>query len=69
MRKRNKERIGNRLYTDNADVSAVSSFLGEDTVKALDSYMLGWFDANKVGLIDELYKRMILTFASRYHLS
>lgn len=56
-------------YTDNADVSAVSSFLGEDTVKALDSYMLGWFDANKVGLIDELYKRMILTFASRYHLS
>lgn len=56
-------------YTDSADMSAVVSFLGEDTVKALDSYMLGWFDANKVSLIDELYKRMVLTFASKYHLS
>jgi len=56
-------------YTDSADMSAIVAFLGEDTVKALDSYMLGWFYEKKVSLIDELYKRMVLTFASRHHLS
>lgn len=56
-------------YTDSADVSAIVTFLGENNIKVLDSYMLGWFDVNKVRLIDELYKRMVLTFASRYHLS
>ena len=31
--------------------------------------MLGWFDKNKVSLIDELYKEMVLTFVSKYNLS
>lgn len=56
-------------YYEDADISAIESFIGDETVKALDAYMLGWFDKNKVSLIDELYKRMILTFISKYKLS
>lgn len=56
-------------YDGTANVGAIVSFLGESTVKALDAYMLGWFDKNKVSLIDELYRRMVLTFASKYKLS
>lgn len=56
-------------YDDNADVNVIKSFLGVEAVNALDVYMLGWFNKNKVALIDELYKRMVLTFASKYKLS
>ena len=56
-------------YDDTADAKAIASFLGNDTVKALDEYMLGWFEKNKVSLIDELYRMMVLTFASKYNLS
>ena len=55
-------------YSDNADMSMIASFLGKDTVKVLDAYMLGWFDKNKVESIDKLYIRMVHTFASKYHL-
>ena len=56
-------------YDDASDTSIIATFLGEDTIKALDAYMLGWFDKNKVSLIDELYKRMVLTLVSKYNLS
>ena len=56
-------------YADDSDTSTIASFLGADTIKALDAYMLGWFDKNKVSLIDELYKKMVLTFVSKYNLS
>lgn len=56
-------------YADDVDMSAVISLFGEEAVKALDAYMLGWFDKGKVSLIDELYKRMVITFVSRFNLS
>lgn len=56
-------------FDDVGDTSTIKYFLGTDTIKALNAYMLGWFDKNKVSLIDELYKKMILTFVSKYNLS
>lgn len=56
-------------FEDNADKSKLIEFLGADTIKALDNYMLGWFDTSKVGLIDQLYGRMIISIAQRNHLS
>lgn len=62
-----------KMYADNyaadSDTSTIAYFLGADTIKALDAYMLGWFDKNKVSLIDKLYKKMVLTFVSKYNLS
>ena len=56
-------------YADDSDTNTIAYFLGADTIKALDAYMLGWFNKNKVCLIDELYKKMVLTFVSKYNLS
>ena len=56
-------------YADYMETSTIEYFLGADTIKALDAYILGWFDKNKVSLIDKLYKKMVLTFVSKYNLS
>jgi len=55
-------------FKDVSDTSNIASFLGKDTINFLNTYMLGWFDKNKVRLIDELYKGMILTIVSKYNL-
>ena len=52
-------------YSDDADTNVIAGFLGQETVKALDDYMLGWFNAEKVSLIDMLYGRMVVSLAQR----
>ena len=37
-------------YIDEADTSVIAGFISEDTVKALDAFMLGWLDTGKVSL-------------------
>lgn len=55
-------------YNNEADTSVVAKFLGIDTVKALDGFMLGWFDEKRVALIDSLYGKMIVALAQRNNL-
>lgn len=55
-------------YDDCLDTSVIAEFLGEGTIKALNGFMLGWFDAGKVALIDELYGKMIVSLAQRNNL-
>lgn len=55
-------------YNDSLDTSVIAGFLGADTVKALDGFMLGWFNAGKVSLIDTLYGKMIISLVQRNNL-
>lgn len=52
-------------YDDSADMSVIEGFLGKDTVKAFNNYMVGWFEAKKVTPIDMLYGKMILALAQK----
>ena len=56
-------------YVDNADNTVIAKFIREDTVKALDMFMLGWFNKDKVAMIDSLYYKMVISLAQQYHLS
>lgn len=56
-------------FVDDADNSAIAKLIRPDTVKALDAYMLGWFDTTKVALVDSLYYRMAISLAQQYKLS
>lgn len=56
-------------FQDTVDTSRFVDFLGIDTIKALDDYMLGWFAPSKVDLINQLYGHMIISIAQRNHLS
>ena len=56
-------------YIDEADTSVIAGFIGEDTVKALDAFMLGWLDAGKVSLLDALYGKMIVSLVQRNKLA
>ena len=50
-------------YNDCADMDIIAGFIGQETIKALNDYMLGWFDAAKVSYIDTLYGQMIIALA------
>ena len=56
-------------YIDEADTSVIAGFIGEDTVKALDAFMLGWLDTGKVSLLDALYRKMIVSLVRRNKLA
>ena len=56
-------------FIDNADNSLIGGFIREDTVKALDAFMIGWFDANQVAMIDMLYYKMAISLAQQYKLA
>lgn len=56
-------------YVDNADNSVIAGFIREDTVKALDMFMLDWFTKERVSMIDSLYYKMVISLAQQYHLS
>ena len=59
-------------YEDNADMSVISAFLGENgnnTITALNSYMLGWLEPERVAFIDAFYYRMVLFLVQKYKLS
>ena len=56
-------------YVANEDMSVIAGFIGEDTVKALDAFMLGWLDTTRVSLIDALYGKMIVELAQRNNLA
>ena len=55
-------------FKDEIDNSAIEKFLGIDTVKALDTFMQGWFGPEKVAMIDMLYGRMVVSLAQKYKL-
>ena len=55
-------------FKDDADTSVIAGFLGQETVKALDEYMLGWFSAGKVMLIDTFYGKMVVSLARNNNL-
>lgn len=55
-------------FKDEIDNSAIEKFLGLDTVKALDTFMQGWFGPEKVAMIDMLYGRMVVSLAQKYKL-
>ena len=59
-------------YEDNADMSVISAFLGENgnnTINALNSYMLGWLEPERVAFIDAFYYRMVLFLVQKYKLT
>lgn len=55
-------------FVDSADTSTIAGLIGKATVKALDEYMLGWFDANKVSVIGRIYGNMVISLAKSYKL-
>lgn len=55
-------------FKDEIDNSAIEKFLGLDTVKALDTFMQGWFGPEKIAMIDMLYGRMVVSLAQKYKL-
>lgn len=56
-------------FEDNVDTSVIASFLGVDTIMGLDAFMLDWFDARKVSLLDAFYGKMVLVLVQRNKLS
>lgn len=55
-------------FEDKADNTIIAKFIHEDTVKALDTFMLGWFDQGRVAKIDELYYKMAISLAQQHKL-
>ena len=56
-------------YNDTADMSAISSLIKEQTVTALDNFMLEWLTPERVALVDKLYYRMAISIAQQYRLA
>lgn len=52
-------------YDDEADTSVIAQFLGENTINALDAFMIDWLDKEKISLIDEFYGRVIVDFVKK----
>ncbi|MCR5111645.1 MAG: hypothetical protein K6B38_12215, partial [Ruminococcus sp.] len=42
-------------YKDDADMSVISKLIKEQTVTALNNFMLGWLTPERVAIVDELY--------------
>ena len=55
-------------FEDKADNTVIARLINENTVKALDAFMLGWFDQSRVTLIDTLYHKMAISLAQQYKL-
>lgn len=55
-------------YSESVDNSSIAKLIREDTVQALNAYMLGWFDDSKVAMLDMLYYKMVISLANKYHL-
>lgn len=55
-------------YDDNADMSAIVKLLGKEMVQLLDVLMLGWFDTEKVSLIDKIFGKRIIDITKEYKL-
>lgn len=62
-----------RMYAidnlENVDNSSIEKLIRKDTVKALDNFMLGWFDKDHVLAIDKLYQQMAISLAQQYNLA
>lgn len=56
-------------YEDDADMSVISSLIKEQTVTALNSFMLNWMNPGQVAIVDALYYRMAVSIAQQYHLT
>ena len=56
-------------YEDDADMSVISSLIKEQTVTALNSFMLNWMNPGQVAIVDALYYRMAISIAQQYHLT
>lgn len=56
-------------YMQETENDVIESFIGTNVVKVLDAFMFGWFDDNKVAILDAFYQKMIFTLARRYKLA
>lgn len=59
-------------FEDNADMSVISAFIGENgdsTINALNNFMLGWLEPERVAFIDKLYHDMTFYLLKKYKLS
>ncbi len=56
-------------YNDDADMSLISSLIKEQTVTALNSFMLEWLEPERIAIVDQLYYRMAISIAQQYHLT
>jgi len=56
-------------FEDTADNTIIARLIHEDTVKALDVFMVGRLDKGKVAMIDTLYQRMAISLAQQFKLA
>ena len=56
-------------YNDDTDMSVISCLIMEQTVSALNNFMLGWMEPERIALVDQLYYRMAISIAQQYHLA
>jgi hypothetical protein len=56
-------------FYDEIDNTVIAKLIHEDTVIALDVYMLGWLDKVKVAIIDALYWKMAISLVQQYRLA
>lgn len=56
-------------YIEKVDNSSIIKLIKKETVEALNNFMYGWFDNNRVSAIDQLYQQMAISLVQQYHLA
>lgn len=57
-----------RDFVESVDNSTIEGFIGTEPYNALNAYMVGWLNSDRVQLLDQLYYRMAISMAQKYHL-
>lgn len=55
-------------FKDEIDNSAIEKFIGKKTVKALDVFMLGWLEPERVAKVDTLFGNLVIYLVQKYGL-
>ena len=55
-------------YYDSMKTDTIAKLIYPETVDVLNGFMTGWFDINKVKLINDLYFRIIISLIKKYNL-
>lgn len=56
-------------YQEQVDNTSIGQLIHTDAVDALNQYMLGWFDNDRISLIEEFYLQMVISLAQQFELN
>lgn len=55
-------------HSESEDKSSIISFMGDNTIKLLDTLMVGWFSDSKVDIVDKIFNELFFSMMKKYRL-